>query len=302
MARTAYACAMEQTRKPAAGSARSIAAGAALGLLLAATGLWGSQRHLIFEPVRAASAAPAEVAPAAVDVSIPVQSPGRPVQKLDGWWIPGAHSDSKTVLYLHGNDENVASSVREIAPLRELGYAVLLVDYRGFGRSEGGFPSEATVYEDAQAAWSYLVHERGVDPKALYIYGHSLGGAIAIELARRHPEAAGLIVESSFTSIADMARLQARYALLPVDFFLNQRFESIRKVGALQLPILYLHGTDDELVPFAMGQRLFEASSRSAQLVAIPGGHHDHDASGAAVIRGAVLAFTEGKTLTASAR
>ena len=282
--------------------AKRIVAGLLLGLLLAGTGLWGTQRHLIFEPLRAAHAAPSELAAAAVDLSIPVQSPGRSVQKLDAWWIPGPSTGAKVVLYLHGNDEDVTTSVREIAPLREAGYAVLLVDYRGFGRSEGGFPSEATVYEDAEAAWNYLVRERTVDPSQLYLYGHSLGGAIAIELARRHPEAAGLIVESSFTSISDMARLEKRYALLPIDLFLNQRFESIRKVSALKLPILYLHGTEDEVVPFAMGQRLFDASDRSAKFVAIPGGHHDHDPKGAAVIRSAVLAFTEGKTLTASAR
>src|SRR5207253_2018562 len=106
---------------------------------------------------------------------------------------------AKVVLYLHGNDGNVSASMPAIAPLRELGYAVLLIDYRGYGESAGSFPSEQSVYLDAEAAWRYLTAERGVDARNLYIYGHSLGGAIAIELAVHHPEAAGLIVESSFT-------------------------------------------------------------------------------------------------------
>ena len=275
------------------GKARLIGIGAILGYVAAGLLLWGCQNRLIFEP--GAPDSGRSISFPLSKVRIPLDAPGT----LNGAWVAGG---TKTVLYLHGNDDTVASSESEIAPLRELGYSVLLVDYRGFGVSPGPFPTEASVYQDAEAAWNYLVRERGVDPKALYLYGHSLGGAIAIELARRHPEAAGLIVESSFTSISDMARLQARYALLPVDFFLNQRFDSIRKVAGLRLPILYLHGTDDELVPFAMGQRLFAASERSARFVAIPGGHHDHDAEGAAVIRRAVLAFTEGKTLTASAR
>src|SRR2546422_4299392 len=99
---------------------------------------------------------------------------------------------------LHGNDGNVSTSMGEIAPLRELGYAVFMPDYRGYGESEGPFPSEKTVYEDAEAAWIYLVDQRGIRPAKLYIYGHSLGGAIAIELALHHPEAAGLILRRSF--------------------------------------------------------------------------------------------------------
>jgi pimeloyl-ACP methyl ester carboxylesterase len=121
----------------------------------------------------------------------------------------------------------------EIAPLRELGYSVFVPDYRGFGESEGSFPSEKTVYEDAEAAWNYPVDQRGIRPAHLYIYGHSLGGAIGIELALRHPEAAGLIVESSFTSIGEMAKLRKRYALLPIQL-LNQRFDSIQKVSKLK--------------------------------------------------------------------
>src|SRR5258708_12301937 len=126
-----------------------------------------------------------------------------------------------SVLYLHGNDGNVSTSMDGIAPLRELGYTVFMIDYRGYGASGGGFPSEAGVYQDAQSAWDYLVHDWGVNPANLFIYGHSLGGAIAIELALHHPEPAGLVVESSFTSISNMPIPHPPSPLLPLNPFLT---------------------------------------------------------------------------------
>jgi pimeloyl-ACP methyl ester carboxylesterase len=198
------------------------------------------------------------------------------------------------VLYLHGNGGNISTNMDGIALLRELGYAVFMIDYRGYGKSSGGFPSEAGVYEDAEAAWNYLVGERGLNPANLFIYGHSLGGAIAIELALRHPEAAGLMVESSFSSIYDMAMLEARYALLPVDLLLNQRFDSIAKVGQLGLPVLYIHGTADETVPFEMGKALYRATPAARSFVAVPAGKHKTNAAvGGAGLRVAIGRFVE---------
>ena len=269
---------------------RTVLAAALLGLAAAASTLWAYQAHLIFEPDRRLHASPADFPFPVRDVSVPVQSPGRAPQRLQGWWLPSRDPSARIVLYLHGNDGNLSTSVREVAPLRELGYSVFMIDYRGYGASEGGFPSEKSVYEDAEAAWSYLV--RGdVRPREIYIYGHSLGGAIAIELARRHPEAAGLVVESSFTSIYDMAMLDKRYAWLPVRQFLTHRFESLSKVPELRLPVLYLHGTADEIVPAAMGRRLFEASGGEKRFVALEGGRHDHDATHGAALTAALRDF-----------
>jgi pimeloyl-ACP methyl ester carboxylesterase len=200
------------------------------------------------------------------------------------------------VLYLHGNDGNVSTSMDGIAPLRELCYSVFMIDYRGYGVSGGGFPSEAGVYQDAQSAWDYLVHERGRNPANLFIYGHSLGGAIAIELALRHPEAAGLVVESSFTSIYDMSMLEAHYALLPVNLLLNQRFDSIAKVGQLRLPVLYIHGTADEIVPFEMWKSLYRATRTARGFIAVPAGkHEDNAAVWGAGLRSAISRFVEGR-------
>jgi pimeloyl-ACP methyl ester carboxylesterase len=260
--------------------------------------LWGCQdcvSYFIFEPDRTLYAKPSDFPFNVRDVGLPVRLSGDAGQSLHGWWVAAAAWDAKVVLYLHGNDGNVSTSMGDIAPLRELGYAVFLPDYRGYGESEGSFPSEKTVYEDAEAAWIYLIDQRGISPAHLYIYGHSLGGAIGIELALHHPEAAGLIVESGFTSLRDMAKLRKRYALLPVRL-LNQRFDSIQKVSRLRLPVLYIHGTADEVVPYAMGEQLFKASGGRKRFIAIGGGLHNNNAAvGGPLFRAAIRDFVEGE-------
>jgi len=258
--------------------------------------LWGCQScvsYFIFEPDRTLYAKPADFSFNVRDVGLPVRLSGHAGQSLHGWWVASAAWDAKVVLYLHGNDGNVSTSMGDVAPLRELGYAVFILDYRGYGESAGSFPSEKTVYEDADAAWIYLVDQRGISPAHLYIYGHSLGGAIGIELALHHPEAAGLIVESGFTSIRDMAKLRKRYALLPIGL-LNQRFDSIQKVSRLKLPVLYIHGTADEVVPYAMGEQLFKASGGRKRFIAIGGGLHANNAAvGGPLFRAAIRDFVE---------
>ena len=261
------------------------------GVLASVLILGGCQSWFIFEPDRRLHASPSDFPFKIVEVTVPVRVPNARLQHLHGWWIPAPLPDAKTVLYFHGNDGNVSVSVGEVTPLRELRYSVFLIDYRGYGESDGAFPSEASVYEDAEAAWKYLVNDRRVGPADLYIYGHSLGGAIAIELARHHPEAAGLIVESSFTSIYEMARLDYRYRVLPVNLLLNQRFESIRKVPELRLPLLFIHGSADDIVPFSMGEELFAAAPQPKRFITLEGGKHDHDAAGGPVIRDAVERF-----------
>ena len=255
--------------------------------------LGGCQSWFIFEPDRRLHASPADFPFPIVEITVPVRLPNERLQYLHGWWIPAPSADAKTVLYFHGNDGNISVSVDEVTPLRELRHSVFLIDYRGYGESDGPFPSEASVYEDAEAAWKYLVADRRIQPAELYVYGHSLGGAIAIELARHHPEAAGLIVESSFTSIYEMSQLDFRYRMLPVGLLLNQRFESIRKVPELKLPVLFIHGTADDIVPFWMGEELFTAAPQPKSFVPIQGGKHDHDAAGVPVIRDAVSRFVE---------
>lgn len=158
-----------------------------------------------------------------------------------------------------------------------MGCSILLFDYRGFGRSEGSFPTELQVYEDAQAVWKYLIQERKIPANQIFIYGHSVGGAIAIDLAVKHPEAAGLIVQSSFTSLRDMTKRFGLFWLFPVDLLLNQRFESLKKISSLKLPVLFIQGTEDLQIPVQMAKDLFTAAPEPKQLILIPKAGHDNN-------------------------
>lgn len=160
-----------------------------------------------------------------------------------------------------------------------MGFSVLLVSYRGYGKSDGTFPTEAQVYSDAQAAWTYLVEQRGINPGAIFIYGHSLGGAVAIQLAVNNPAAGALIVEGAFTSIADLARRIPKYRIFPIELIVHQRFDNMEKVSRLQVPVLYIHGTDDKLVPYDMSRELYQRTSSSKQLKFIIGGGHNNSAA-----------------------
>lgn len=147
-----------------------------------------------------------------------------------GWLIPTAKQQAPVLLYLYHNAINIGANVSQAGNFNQLGYSVLLIDYRGFGLSEGKFPSESQAYQDAETAWNYLIKKRQIPANKIFIYGHSVGGAIAINLAVKHPEAAGLIVQSSFTSLQDMTKRFGIYWLLPVDIILNQKFDSLKKI------------------------------------------------------------------------
>ena len=126
---------------------------------------------------------------------------------------------------------------------------VFIVDYRGYGHSSGGPPRAKLVCEDGERAWNYLVAERNIPPAHIAIYGHSLGSAVAIDLASKHPEAGALITEGALTSIADVADRFSFTAYLPVRLILTERFDSISKIGAIHLPTLISHGEVDRMNP-----------------------------------------------------
>jgi hypothetical protein len=296
------------------------AAFAIAAYLLMCLVVWKWQARLIFMPARAVTRTPASLGVNGEEVRIPFQSREGQPEQLDAFWLPAdpapegsaavsaapdassvrcgrrdasAISSSKAMLYLHGNGDNIGVNLPHAALLRSLGISVLLFDYRGYGRSTGPFPSEARVYEDAEVAWKYLVTKHDFSAHQIVIYGHSLGGAIAIELASRHPEAAGVIVESSLTSAADMARRMPVFWLFPLSFLLHHRFESLAKVGALCVPILLLHGTRDWSVPTRMTKSLFAAASEPKTMVIIDaGGHLDNWKIGGALYLDAIREFT----------
>lgn len=199
-------------------------------------------------------------------------------QKLHAWWLPGERADAPAVLYLHGARWNLTGSVSRIERWRQLGFAVLAVDYRGFGKSSDVAPTEEYAYEDAEAAFDYLAKLAPNRPR--YIVGHSLGGAIAAELARRKPEAAGVVLEATFTSVSDMIS-ESPWGFLPVGLILTQRFDTLSKVSELKMPVLITHGTNDSIVPFHMGERLFEAVKAPKRFIKVDGAGH-HNLSGTA--------------------
>ncbi len=191
--------------------------------------------------------------------------------ELHGWWIPHRRARG-TVLYCHGSSGSIAHQVGVLAIFGRLRVNLFAFDYRGYGRSSGE-PSEAGLYRDARAAFDHLVDELDVPPHEIVLFGHSLGGAVAIDCALERP-AAGLVVESAFTQVRDMAR--ASYPNLPLHLVARNQFRSIEKVGRLTLPKLFIHGTADGRVPVAQGRRLYAAASEPKSLYLVAGaGHND---------------------------
>lgn len=240
--------------------------------------LYVRQTRLIFFPEEALESTPADVGVAFEEVwiEIPVEDGA---ERVHGWWMPVTGNPQRergALLYLHGNGANIGANVNHAARFHQMGLSVLLVDYRGYGMSDGGFPQEDTVYEDAQASWAFLVNELGYRPEQVFIYGHSLGGAIAIDLAVRQPDAAGLMVQGSFTSMLDMANHTTSFGWLPIDQLLTQRFDSIAKVPQLQMPVFFMHGLEDDQIPADMSEMLHAASPEPKRLWLVPdAGHND---------------------------
>jgi alpha-beta hydrolase superfamily lysophospholipase len=208
--------------------------------------------------------------------------------RLHGLWLGSAPEsvDTPVLLYLHGARYNVAGSAPRMRRMHELGFSVLAIDYRGFGKSSAGLPSEETAREDARAAWIWLAERHPRQHR--YIFGHSLGGAIGIDLAAHVPDESGTIVESTFTSIADVAS-SFKWGWLPFGPFITQRFEAIRKVKDIGAPLLVVHGTADSLINPTLGRKLYEAATVPKMFVLVEGGsHHNTNSVGAAQYRAAL--------------
>ena len=195
--------------------------------------------------------------------------------RLVGWSVapPGADPDGCWVLILHGNAGNVATPgrIEHDRQLHALGLGIMAIDYRGYGESEGT-PSEAGLYTDARAAYDFLRDYLGVAASRIVIYGHSLGSAVAIELASTVP-AGGLIVEGGFTSVPDLGA--ELYPWLPVRALARSRFASLDRIGRVRMPILFIHGRDDTTIPIAHGRRLFAGAPDPKAFLEVAGGHDD---------------------------
>ncbi len=190
--------------------------------------------------------------------------------QLHAWWGRPATRSRAVVLLFHGNAGNLADRADMMVDLAGLPAEVVLVDYRGYGRSSGR-PGERGLRADATAVWSYLTKDRRISPQRVVLYGESLGGAVAVELASR-TDPAGLILQSSFTSIPDMAAVH-----MPVipRFMIHTRMESAAAIGRVRCPVLVIHSPEDEIVPYWMGQRLFELAPGPKRLFEVLGAGHN---------------------------
>ena len=197
------------------------------------------------------------------------------MQYIELWWLPHTDKNAPTLLYLHGTFRNLPQNLHKINALRDAGFAVLAVDYRGWGRSTAITPSEQTILQDARVAWAELAR-REPRPAQRVIYGHSMGSGVAVDLASQltsQTDYGALILESAFTSFSDVAADAGLLARL-VSLFSHERFASIDKIAKVQVPLLMIHGTQDSTIPVKLGLQLFEAANAPKQWLAIEGGQH----------------------------
>jgi len=190
--------------------------------------------------------------------------------KLSGWFIP-SDSARGVILFCHGNAGNISHRLESIQIFHRLGLDVFIFDYRGYGQSEGK-PTEHGTYQDAEAAWRYLVETRQVNPSQVVVFGRSLGGAVASWLAQSHRPRA-LILESTFTSVPDIAA--TLYPYLPVRFLSRFQYGTAEYLGRIECPVLIVHSRDDEIMPFSHGRQLFEMAREPKEFLEISGTHNE---------------------------
>lgn len=232
------------------------------GLLLLPAGCASS---FIYYPERLIRATPAAVNLSYESVSIITKDGVR----LSGWWVPAKEARG-VVLFFHGNGGNISYYLDTLPVFNRLGLTTFIIDYRGYGISEG-HPSEEGTYLDAEAAWDYLVSQRKVPPNRIIIMGRSLGGAIAAWLASRHTPAI-TILESSFLSFARAAK--DLYPWAPAKMLFGNMYATEEYARQIRSPVLVIHSPDDELIAFHHGLRLFELASAPKELLKISGSHN----------------------------
>jgi len=195
--------------------------------------------------------------------------------RVEMWWLPHADKSAPTLLYFHGTFHNLSQNLYKMEALRAAGFAVLAVEYRGWGMSTPITPSEHSILQDAAVAWAELERR---EPRAgrRVIYGHSMGSGVAVDVASRlrsQTDYAALILESAFTSFDGVANEAGFFARLLASFN-HERFASIEKIAQVHVPLLMIHGNADDTIPVRLGQQLFARANRPKRWVAIDGGGH----------------------------
>lgn len=245
-----------------------------IGSLLAALALayaavlalaYAFQPHLVYFPTRELVADPAAVGLKYEDVRLETEDGVR----LHGWFVP-ARQARATLLFLHGNAGNISHRLDSLRIFHGLGVDVLIIDYRGYGQSDGR-PSEEGTYRDARAAWRHLVQARGAPPERIVVFGRSIGAAIAAALAVEHRPGA-LILESGFTSIPDLGA--DLYPWLPARWLARLHYDTRARLPRVAAPVLIVHSRDDEIIPFAHAEALYAAAREPKSLLVLRGSHN----------------------------
>ncbi len=237
------------------------------------------QRQLALRPTPSplVSGPAAQVArrPGEVHYALPLPADAAQTERLALWWLPQADPAAPALLYLHGTFRNLAQNRSKIEAIHDAGFAVLAVDYRGWGDSTTLLPSEDSITADAALAWAEL-QQRQPDPRRRVIFGHSMGGAVAVRLASGlhcASDYAGLMLESTFTRLPDVAAAAGGWGRL-AGMLTTLRFDSLSRVARIDAPLLMLHGDADRTVPIEVGRRLRDAAGPRARWTEVPAGSH----------------------------
>jgi fermentation-respiration switch protein FrsA (DUF1100 family) len=255
-------------------AARSLALAIALFLLfLGACLMFGLERRFIYVPSREVQLQPSELGLSATDLIAQTQDG----ETIRGWWLHRAgtkdagSSTRLTLLMSHGNAGTIADRLHRVAHFQQhLDVDFVLYDYRGYGHSSGS-PDEKGTYQDSRAVYDWLV-ARGVAKDRIVLFGESLGCAVSVQLALDR-SVSGVILEAPFASIRAMVK--ALMPWLPIGPFLRTHYDNLNKIGRVTAPLLILHGTADELIPFSQGEALFAAARGDKRFVPVPGAHHN---------------------------
>jgi len=227
--------------------------------------MWAMQSRLVYFPTREINVDPGVLGLAFDEISLETADG----ETLHGWFV-ATDPTQPVILFLHGNAGNVSHRIDSLRLLHELKANVLLIDYRGYGQSTGR-PSEQGTYADAASAWDYLTSVRGFDASAVIIFGRSLGGAVAVWLASQQ-NAGALVMESTFTSIADLG--SESYGWLPVRSLTRIHYDSQSRLRQIATPSVVLHSKNDDIIGFEHGKKLFAAAKNPVEFVALTGDHN----------------------------
>jgi len=191
-------------------------------------------------------------------------------ENLHAWWMYN-NATAKTVLFFHGNAGNLTDRAFRLDIFNKLGLNALIIDYRGYGKSSGKIKKEQDLYIDGMAAWKFLIKNKKIAPENIIIWGRSLGGAVACELAQ-DKDVAAVILEATFYSLAET--VPKAFCFLPVKLILKFKFANGEKIKNIKAPILIVHSQDDEIIPFRQGEKLFQIAPKPKQFLKLIGGHN----------------------------